>query len=427
MSDNQELKTIIKNKEVPDLSQWSPEKINALLSIAASQHKAQFIYELVRNNNRFISIELLEKVIYQAISLSNSTIITKLMNAALPENKMHLVKKTLEHMLALDLADMLYKSIKSFPYMWGKSSESCVHYVPQILGTFFFKKHIDGLRFILKKNISDKDINFYCRRAAKDNEPDMVEIFISSYAEKLEPMTKGVVLMNLTRFGQAAMLLLFFNKIKFTDHDYLERALVKAVREGHVPSVEHILSQPIEWTEALTERAIDKALTYKQDNCLLKIIPHKIKLFSAESLQNLVLDACTNGCMKSVDLLLDKYPNKIWSKTKGELLLILTKNDNKEYVQKLIPSKQTKIKSPYKQRAYLLALKENNSLRSFFESTYHGIENAVTEKELTEGSKLNEEVNQALTFQFSRLRVSKKELVEECNQTKKPTKSSVLH
>lgn len=428
MSDNQDLNLIIKKKQIPNLSQWSVENKNALLKMAASRHKAQFIYDLVKNNSQYISIEQLEALIFQSIGLSNCTIIIKLITVVSPEYKVRLIKSAIEQMLALDLADMLYRVVTAFPYFFSKPDQLCSSSLPEIFGTFCFKKHILGLKFILTKPISDEDINFYCRRAAKDNEPDVVAIFISNCAAKLEPMTKGVMLLNLAHFGQEPMLLLFFNKIKFTNKDYIERALVKAVRHGHVASVECILSQSIEWDEDMLERAIDKALTYKEDDCLFKIFELKYSLLLPKTVQNLLLDAYANGCVKIVGLLLNSHLDKIWNKTKGELLLLATKKGDSELVKKLIPLvKKSKMKPPYKKQAYFIALKENNGLDLSFEQAYSGIEGIIKKDELTEDSQIAYAVNQTLTFQFSRLRISKKELVEECNQTKMPTKRPVYH
>lgn len=428
MSDNQELNIIIKNKQISDLSQWSLENKDALLKAATSKHKAQFIHNLIKKNSQHISLEQLEQVIYQSIGLSNSTIIHKLIDSVSLEHKVFLIKKAIEKMLFLDDAAMLYKILLQFPSLFKQSILSCLSYIPQILGTFFFKKHLLGLGLILKYSVSNEDINFSCRRAAKDNQPNIVEIFISGFAEKLEPMTQGVVLINLAHFGQFSTLSFFFNKIIFRDQDYLERALVKAVRQGHTASVGIILSQPIEWTEVLIERAMDAALIYKQDDCLFKLIELKNTLLLPKSMQNLILDAYANGCVKTVNLLLDSHFPKIWNKTKGELLLFATKNNDTEHVKKLIlSSEKSKIKAPYKQQAYFIALKANNGLQLLFEQAYSGIGGTVKENKLKETSKLTKEINQTLTFQFSRLRISKKELVEESKQTRKPTKCAVVH
>lgn len=436
MSDNNgtvdlknELSLIIKKRETPDLAQWSVEKKEALLTLATSKHCAQFLHVLIKKNNQNITLEQLEQVVYQSIILSNNTIIHKLIDAVAYKKKESLVKKAIERMLFLDKAEMLYKILSQYPSIIKQPSSPCFSHISQILGTFCFTKHIAGLNFILKRHVSNDDINFYCRRAAKDNEPMIVESLISGYAQTLEPTTQGVVLINLAHFGQSQTLTLFFSKTKFNNSDYLERALVKAVRQGHLAIVEQILSQPIEWIEALIERALDTALIYKQDDCLLKIIELKCSMLSNEALQNVVLDAYTNNCTKTVDFVLDNYAHRIWNKTKGEMLLLTTKNNDRARIEKLISiSSKSKLKALYKQQAFYIAKQANNhDLKSHFETTYPEATRRLEAKELEEGSKLTLEINQALTFQFSRLRVSKKELVGEDIQTKKPTKCVVLH
>lgn len=423
MSDNQNLKNIIKDNKIPNLAQWSNQQKEELLKALTSNHKAQYIQDLIEKNSDYISLEQLEKVTYQSITLSNSTIIHKIIDIISFENKKLLMKKAIEIMLDLNKLEMLYKILRQFPSIFKFiHSLDCASL---ILDMFCFNQHIPGLKFILEKGVSDNDINFYCRRAAKDNVPEIAKIFISGYAQKFEPMTQGVVLINLAHFGQLSLLKLFFDTIKFDDNGYLERALVKAVRHGHVESVEYILSQPIKWTEELLERAIDAALMHKQDGSLFKIIAQKNSLLSTENIQNLTLDAYANNCIDTVHLIVDKHRDKVSNRTKGELLLFATRCGDNELVKKLIPLVK-KSKPSYKKQAYLISLQQNNGLQMLFENAYHGIENTITKDELNENGELGSIINNTLTFQFSRLKI-RKELVKDLDQTKKPTKCAVMH
>lgn len=414
---SRKIKKYVTNKKIPYIQNWQKLEKCGLLSFAIYQNEADYVKKMLAENINFYSIETLVEAIDKAIELKHVVILTHIIDCAELINKNTLLIKAFEISLNFNRLLIIKKLIDCYPNFFNGLEKAHALLLSQILDSFMIEGYVPGLKAIFEKKLSSMDINFYCRMAAKDNKPNLLTLLVSRFTNLLEPMTKGIILINLAEFGQKKALLHFFQITECKESDYIERALVKAIRKGHLECVRILLAQPIQWSYELIERSIDLALLNKQDVCLSAVIQAKMVLLSSIQLQDFVLNAYVNGCTQTVNKLREVNNDKLSSRTRGELLLSATKNNDVNLIEQLLKDKNHKIASPFKLRSYRLAESlEHQRLVSLFQVECLGIERIQKLPKQKTISEFEAETIQVLTFQFSRLKTRKE----------KPTDTSIF-
>ncbi len=421
-------KRIVDVKKEVYLKNFSSAQKAAILSYAIIKNAADYLKKILIRNLEFYNILILMQGITSAVTLDHFDIITHIIDSVDDTDTNTLLKYAFEDALSKDKIEILKKLLEYYPDLLQSTPYKKIDYSTQneellskMLGSFVFGKYLDGLKLIFKKKLSKEDINFYCRSTAKDNKPTLTMLFMSNFPDMLDPMSKGVVLINLADFGQKRALNLFFVTMAFTETDYIERALVKTARKGHKDCLDIVLAQPIEWSYELVERAIDVALLNKQDSCLFKLIQKNIRLFSGAQLNEYILSAYVNSCFQTVNKLLEMREVNFWGNTIGELLLLAVKSGDIDFVKSLFSLKEYSVVSPYKLRAYRLAVElGEKGMILFFEEKFNGIKNILKPSKYESESLFTEETNQILSFQFAKLKIKKEKQIDLLVESPKP-------
>jgi hypothetical protein len=397
---------IVQNKLPRRIAKMTEKNRHALLSCVILNNSGFCLNILLRNYHPLYPVRVIEETLVKSVEIDNLTFvrIIKDLNVSALD-----FSKSIQAALRFDNSRILHYLLQRYPELFTPK------FLGQTLGLFLLHNKHEGVRKILKLPVSEEDINFYCKMAAKDDQPAIVKNFLLLAGSKLTPSTLGLVLIHLVRYSQEEIVNVLLTLHKNIEFDYIERALVKAVRLGNLSLVKTLLQMRINWTYEELERAIDNALSYKQDKALFLIISQFQTLIPALDAQNLVLNAYVNSCYQAVNSLLSSSTHLINAKTKGELLLLATKKDDMELMTLLF---NHKIAPPYKLRAYQLALTSNNNeLIKFFTDKCPGIEGTYTKYMANMRPDFETETSALLTFQFSRLRIKAEAPLEKSKDT----------